>query len=88
MAISSVVCVTIWADFFAMGSPLDDVNTPSVMSSSMAVLISASAIPSLTSFIEIVSTCSSGWKKDPVKANKWMEENMFPYYPIGDLKDI
>lgn len=41
-----------------------------------------------TSFIEIVSTCSSGWKKDPVKANKWMEENMFPYYPIGDLKDI
>jgi 2-oxoglutarate ferredoxin oxidoreductase subunit beta len=41
-----------------------------------------------TSFIEIVSTCSSGWKMDPVKANKWMEENMFPYYPIGDLKDI
>jgi 2-oxoglutarate ferredoxin oxidoreductase subunit beta len=22
----------------------------------------------------------------PVEANKWMEENMFPYYPIGDLK--
>ena len=41
-----------------------------------------------TSFIEIVSTCSSGWKMDPVRSNKWMEENMFPYYPIGDLKDI
>ncbi len=41
-----------------------------------------------TSFIEIVSTCGSGWKMDPVSANKWMEENMFPFYPIGDLKDI
>jgi 2-oxoglutarate ferredoxin oxidoreductase subunit beta len=41
-----------------------------------------------TSFVEIVSTCSSGWKLSPVQANKWMEENMFPAYPIGDLKDI
>ncbi|MGQ1947522.1 thiamine pyrophosphate-dependent enzyme [Geofilum sp. OHC36d9] len=40
-----------------------------------------------TSFIEIVSTCNSGWKMTPVKANKWMEENMFPFYPLGDLKD-
>jgi len=40
-----------------------------------------------TSFIEVVSTCNSGWKMTPVAANKWMEENMFPYYPIGDLKD-
>ena len=40
-----------------------------------------------TSFIEVVSTCNSGWKMTPVGANKWMEENMFPYYPLGDLKD-
>lgn len=40
-----------------------------------------------TSFIEIVSTCSSGWKLSPVEANHWMEENMFPFYPLGDLKD-
>jgi len=40
-----------------------------------------------TSFVEVVSTCSSGWKMEPVDANKWMEENMFPYYPLGDLKD-
>ena len=38
-------------------------------------------------FVEFVSTCSSGWKLSPEKANKWMEENMFPYYKIGDLKD-
>jgi 2-oxoglutarate ferredoxin oxidoreductase subunit beta len=38
------------------------------------------------SFIEIVSNCNSGWKMTPVAANKWMEENMFPYFPLGDLK--
>ena len=38
------------------------------------------------SFVEIVSNCNSGWKMPPVDANKWMEENMFPFYPLGDLK--
>lgn len=38
------------------------------------------------SFIEIVSNCNSGWKMTPVQANKWMEENMFPNYPLGDIK--
>ncbi|MFO7616285.1 MAG: thiamine pyrophosphate-dependent enzyme [Bacteroidales bacterium] len=36
--------------------------------------------------VEIVSNCNSGWKLAPVKANEWMEENMFPYYPLGDIK--
>ncbi len=40
------------------------------------------------SFIEIVSTCSSGWKLTPTAANEWMETNMFPAYPLGDIKDI
>ncbi|MGQ1787148.1 thiamine pyrophosphate-dependent enzyme [Saccharicrinis sp. GN24d3] len=40
-----------------------------------------------TSFVEVVSTCNSGWKMTPAKANKWMEENMFPFYPLGDMKD-
>ncbi len=38
------------------------------------------------SFIEIVSNCNSGWKMAPVKSNEWMEENMFPVYPLGDIK--
>ena len=37
--------------------------------------------------VEIVATCNSGWKLTPVQANKWMEENMFPFYQKGDLKD-
>ena len=38
------------------------------------------------SFVEIVSNCNSGWKMTPNEANVWMEENMFPYYPLGDIK--
>lgn len=41
-----------------------------------------------TSVVEIVSACASGWKMNPVQANKWMEEHMFKMYPLGDLKDI
>lgn len=39
-----------------------------------------------TCFVEVVSNCPSGWKMTPVQANKWLEENMFPLYPPGDLK--
>lgn len=38
------------------------------------------------SFVEIVSNCPSGWKMTPVQSNEWMVENMFPFYPLGDLK--
>jgi len=40
-----------------------------------------------TSFVEIVSTCNSGWKLTPVQSNEWMVKNMFPEYPLGDIKD-
>lgn len=39
-----------------------------------------------TSFVEIVSNCNSGWKLSAPAANKWMEDNMFPKYPLGDIK--
>ncbi len=41
-----------------------------------------------TSIVEIVSTCNAGWKMTPAAANDWMVDNMFPTYPIGDLKNI
>lgn len=40
-----------------------------------------------TSVVEVVSTCNSGWKMSPEKANQWMVENMFEQYPLGDLKN-
>jgi len=39
-----------------------------------------------TSVVEIVSNCPSGWKLTPEQANQWMVKNMFPQYPLGDLK--
>lgn len=51
---SWVVCVTIWADFFAIGSPLADVNTARDIISSIAVLTSTSSRFSLGSFTETV----------------------------------
>ncbi len=40
-----------------------------------------------TSVVEVVSTCSSGWKLTPAQSNDWMVDNMFPSYPMGDLKN-
>lgn len=39
-----------------------------------------------TCFVEIVSNCPSNWKMTPVESNKWMDEHMLAYYPLGDIK--
>ncbi len=39
------------------------------------------------SIVEVVGTCSSGWKLSPTGANDWLAENMLPFYPIGDIKE-
>jgi len=38
------------------------------------------------SFVEIVSNCNSGWKMTPNDSNVWLEENMLPFFPLGDIK--
>lgn len=38
------------------------------------------------SFVELLSTCPTNWGVTPVKAMSWLEENMIPYYPLGNLK--
>ncbi len=39
-----------------------------------------------TSFIEVVSNCPSGWKMTPVETINYVEKDMFPMYPLGDIK--
>jgi 2-oxoglutarate ferredoxin oxidoreductase subunit beta len=39
-----------------------------------------------TCFVEVVSNCPSGWRMTPIESNKYLEETMFPVYPLGDLK--
>lgn len=37
--------------------------------------------------VEVLSTCPTNWGIDPVSANKWLEENMIPEYPLGVFVD-
>ncbi len=39
------------------------------------------------SLVEVLSTCPTNWKLSPVDALKWLEENMLPYYPLGEFRD-
>ncbi len=39
-----------------------------------------------TCLIEVVSNCPSNWKMTPLQSNQFVEEQMIPYYPLGDLK--
>ncbi len=67
------------------------VHTPAAVKKAKKMLRKAfenSMMGKGTSVVEFVSTCSSGWKMTPAQSNKWMEENMFPAYPLGDLKNI
>jgi 2-oxoglutarate ferredoxin oxidoreductase subunit beta len=38
------------------------------------------------SMVEILSNCPTNWGLGPIEALKWMEENMIPYYPLGEYK--
>ncbi len=66
------------------------VNTPAAARKAKKAIRKAfenSMMKKGTSFVEVVSTCNSGYKLSPVQAYKWMEENMLPFYQLGDLKD-
>jgi len=39
-----------------------------------------------TTFIEVASNCPSGWKMTPEESLKWLEERVFPYYPLKVFK--
>ena len=39
-----------------------------------------------TCLVEIVSNCPSNWKMTPLESNKFVEDKMIPFYPLGDLK--
>jgi len=38
------------------------------------------------SMVEILSTCPTNWGMTPVDSLGWLEENMMPYYPLGNFR--
>jgi 2-oxoisovalerate ferredoxin oxidoreductase beta subunit len=40
------------------------------------------------SFVEVLSTCPTGWKIHPTDAQEWLKEKMMPYFPVKVFKDV
>ena len=38
------------------------------------------------SLVEFISTCPTNWGYSPIKATEWADENMIPYYRLGEFK--
>ena len=39
------------------------------------------------SFVEFLSACPTNWKLSSQEANKWVSEEMIPYFPLGIFKE-
>ncbi|MDR0785625.1 MAG: 2-oxoglutarate oxidoreductase [Treponema sp.] len=37
--------------------------------------------------VEILSPCPTNWGMDPVHAVEWLEQEMFPVFPLGEIKN-
>jgi 2-oxoglutarate ferredoxin oxidoreductase subunit beta len=37
--------------------------------------------------VEVLSQCPTNWGMEPVQAVEWLEQNMFPVFPLGEIKD-
>lgn len=37
--------------------------------------------------VEILSQCPTNWGLEPVAAVEWLEANMIPFYPLGEIKN-
>jgi len=38
------------------------------------------------SFVELINTCPTNWGLTPLDALKWAQDNLIPYYELGDYK--
>ncbi len=37
--------------------------------------------------VEVLSTCPTNWGKTPIESLKWLQENMIPYFPLGNFRN-
>ncbi len=40
------------------------------------------------SIVEVLSTCPTNWGKTPIESLQWLRDNLIPYYPLGNIKNI
>ena len=44
------------------------------------------AVGTCFSMVEVLSICPTNWGLTGPESNRWLDENMMPYYPLGVLK--
>jgi len=37
--------------------------------------------------VEILSQCPTNWKLSPHDSIDWLQQNMIPFYPLGEIKN-
>jgi 2-oxoglutarate ferredoxin oxidoreductase subunit beta len=37
--------------------------------------------------VEVLSPCPTNWGLDPIQAITWLEDQMIPIFPLGEIKD-
>ena len=40
------------------------------------------------SMVELLSSCTTNWKIDPLESLNWIRDQMIPYFPLGEYKVI
>lgn len=73
---SAYICRT------AVNSPANIVKTKKAIKKALQVQSQGIGF----SMVEVLSACPTNWGLSPIDAMKWMEDNMFPYYPLGEFK--
>ncbi|MBN2304553.1 MAG: 2-oxoglutarate oxidoreductase [Anaerolineae bacterium] len=63
-------------------------NVKEIMKAKQAIRVAFEAQINGLGFamVELLSTCPTGWKLTPPEAMEWLEQEMLPYYPLGDYK--
>ena len=40
------------------------------------------------SIVEVLSICPTNWGLSPTESVKWLQDNMMPYYPLDNFRDV
>ncbi|MFP4300500.1 MAG: thiamine pyrophosphate-dependent enzyme [Spirochaetaceae bacterium] len=63
-------------------------NAPNVIKTKKAIraAFETQAMGLGFSIVEVLSTCPTNWGMTPVDSLQWLEENMIPYFPLGNFR--
>jgi 2-oxoglutarate ferredoxin oxidoreductase subunit beta len=40
-----------------------------------------------STIVEVLSPCPTNWSMDPIESEEWLENNMIPIFPLGEIKN-